>query len=466
MRKRLRAVLARMRGVFALMRGVFALMRGVLALMRGVLALMRGVLALMRGVLVLAAALVVTCPAGAYINLVTVPERGEVQLTIYNSEDLTLVQERRTLAFKQGENTLEFSWAGTKIDPTSVQFRPIEHADRLEVLDVTFPAFVKNTLVWHINADRDLTADVEISYFTSGLTWEADYVAVANEAETALALSGYLKVTNNSGEDYANARVRVVVGVVHLLDEIATMADDEAREKAQERLRQAIHKGELLAERKAIVKEAAGEYFLYAIAGTETIPDGWSKRFPAFEQDGVPVALTYRVDEEKWGADVQQVYTFANTEADKLGTQPLPDGVIRVYRRQGDALSYVGRQVLASVPVGDEAELELGPERGIRVETKQTDYRKEKLDIRGTRVFGYDETETVRIEVTNGTERTVELEVTRGFVGDWAIVRADLPYTPKDYRSVTFAVSVPQKTSTAFTYTLVTHRGTNAERNE
>lgn len=426
----------------------------------------------LRTALALAAVLIVTYPALAYVNLVTVPERGEVQLTIYNSEDLTLVQERRTLAFKQGENTLEFSWAGTKIDPTSVQFRPLEHADRLEVLDVTFPAYVKNTLVWHINADRDLTADVEISYFTSGLTWAADYVAVADDAAAAddaggaLALSGYLKVTNNSGEDYENARVRVVVGEVHLLDEIATMADDEAREKAQERLRQAIHKGELLAERKAIVKEAAGEYFLYAIAGTETIPDGWSKRFPAFEQDGVPVALAYRFNEEKWGADVQQVYTFANTEAATLGAQPLPDGVIGVYRRDGDALSYVGRQVLAAVPVGDEAELVLGPERRIQVEVKQTEYRKERLDVRGTHVMGYDETETVRIEVTNGTDRAIELEVTRGFVGDWEIVRADLPYADEDYRSVTFAVSAAKTASTTFTYTLTTHHGSNAERNE
>ena len=125
-----------------------------------------------------------------------------------------------------------------------------------------------------------------------------------------------------------------------------------------------------------------------------------------------------------------------------------------------------GRQVLAAVPVGDEAELELGPERRIRVETNQIGYRKEKLDIRGTRVHGYDETETVRIEVTNGTERAVELEVTRSFVGDWEIARADLPYTDEDYRSVTFAVSVPQKASTAFTYTVVTHHGSNAERNE
>ncbi|MCC6465519.1 MAG: hypothetical protein IT463_09295, partial [Planctomycetes bacterium] len=39
-------------------------------------------------------------------ELVTLPKRDSVQLTIYNSEDLTLVRERRTLSFKAGANRL------------------------------------------------------------------------------------------------------------------------------------------------------------------------------------------------------------------------------------------------------------------------------------------------------------------------------------------------------------------------
>ncbi len=37
-------------------------------------------------------------------------------------------------------------------------------------------------------------------------------------------LEGYVRVTNNSGEDYENAQVRLVVGQVHLLDQIAELA--------------------------------------------------------------------------------------------------------------------------------------------------------------------------------------------------------------------------------------------------
>ncbi len=49
------------------------------------------------------------------------PSATTVQLTIYNSEDLTLVRETRTVTFKKGVNPLQFSWANTLIDPTSVR---------------------------------------------------------------------------------------------------------------------------------------------------------------------------------------------------------------------------------------------------------------------------------------------------------------------------------------------------------
>ena len=49
------------------------------------------------------------------------PSRDTVQLTIYNSEDLTLVRETRKVTFKKGANPLQFTWANTLIDPSSVR---------------------------------------------------------------------------------------------------------------------------------------------------------------------------------------------------------------------------------------------------------------------------------------------------------------------------------------------------------
>ena len=146
------------------------------------------------------------------VDLSTVPERDTVQLTIYNSEDLTLVRETRTVSFKKGDNPLQFSWANTLIDPTSVELRFLTHADKLELLDTTFPHDKPQMLYWNVQSEMDGEATVEITYFTSGITWSADYVCIANPDETQMGFEGFVRVSNNSGEEYENAQVRLVVG--------------------------------------------------------------------------------------------------------------------------------------------------------------------------------------------------------------------------------------------------------------
>ncbi|MFO0885883.1 MAG: hypothetical protein U0894_17140 [Pirellulales bacterium] len=123
-------------------------------------------------------------------------------LTIYNGEDLTLVRDRRTVTFKKGVNPLQFSWAGTRIDPTSVNLRFATHADKLEVLETTFPHGKPSMLYWNVSSEHEGEVELEISYFTSGISWTADYIGISDAAEKKLDLEGYVRVQNNSGEEY------------------------------------------------------------------------------------------------------------------------------------------------------------------------------------------------------------------------------------------------------------------------
>src|SRR6185503_12715713 len=109
-------------------------------------------------------------------------------------------------------------------DPTSVEFKALTHSDQVEVLDASFPPRAPNTLEWRINSEFAGEVVVEIRYFTSGISWSADYVCEANKNETLMDFSGAVRVTNNSGEDYENAQVRLVVGVIRLVQEIADLA--------------------------------------------------------------------------------------------------------------------------------------------------------------------------------------------------------------------------------------------------
>ncbi len=158
------------------------------------------------------------------VDLSTVPKRNTVQLTIYNSEDLTLVRETRTVTVKKGVNPLQFSWANTLIDPTSVELRFLTSADRLDVLDTTLPHDKPQMLYWNVNSDIDGEATIQITYFTSGITWKADYTLVADKEEKAVGFEGFVRVFNNSGEEYEDAQVRLVVGTINLVEKIAQLA--------------------------------------------------------------------------------------------------------------------------------------------------------------------------------------------------------------------------------------------------
>ena len=100
--------------------------------------------------------LIINIPATwAKVDLVTLPGRDTVQLTIYNSADLTLVRESRALTLKQGINKLQFSWANTLIDPTSLEMKPLAHADQIDIFDLTFPTRVKNLGLWNVQSGRE-----------------------------------------------------------------------------------------------------------------------------------------------------------------------------------------------------------------------------------------------------------------------------------------------------------------------
>ncbi|MEM7020240.1 MAG: DUF4139 domain-containing protein, partial [Pseudomonadota bacterium] len=318
------------------------------------------------------------------IDLSTIPSRDTVQLTIYNAEDLTLVSETRALSFKKGVNPLQFSWANTLIDPTSVELKFLDQTDKLELLNTTFPHDKPEVLYWQIQSEHDGAATVEISYFTSGISWAAVYVAIANTEETTLQLESFVRVTNNSGENYENAQVRLVVGTINLVEAIAQLARSIGRlegfsqgtELKQQALRSRIQEQEFSADAvmslddieevvvtgaKEIGKESLSEYFIYTIEGTETIPHQWSKRLKSFTAEEMPINIEYRYRPREYGDQLVRLYLSTNDEKSELGTTPLPEGQIRIFHQQSQgSLSYLIERTLKYTPIGDKIELNLG----------------------------------------------------------------------------------------------------------
>ena len=449
------------------------------------------------------------------IELNVLPRRDDVQLTIYNAEDLTLVRETRKLTLKRGWNWLQFMWSNTLIDPTSLSLEPKTHADQIEITQLVYPPRLNELARWTIFSEFDGEAEFELTYFTSGLQWKAFYEATLSPDEQSMQLRSFVRIDNGSGEDYENAQTRLVVGEVNLVDRIADLANRRAFSSAPRSGANAFDcvtsgilsdmKGdkiendlfsnwsmladdEFVLDQKEIVKQALSEYQLYTIEGRETIPDGWGKRLPSFDVQEIGITNLYKYDEERWNNSTMRFLSFANTEACQLGETPLPEGTVRIFGRDGSPsrpqsalgqhalpLSYIGASDIKYIPIGEEVELELGATQKVKVEPVLMQTRTENYEFYQTDnppeddemddlfggphwykgdISGWDEITNWKIEITNTRDLPVEVEITRSTGSNEWTLQTDAPYEKQDARHIRFTIRLEPYSKQEINYEL------------
>jgi len=426
-------------------------------------------------------------PASA-IELVILPRRESVQITIYNSADLTLVREKRNITMKKGWNWLQFMWANTLIDPTSLSLEPLEQKDKIDIQQLVFPARLRELGRWLIHSKISGRVPFEITYFTSGLSWRAFYMGTLSQDEKSMHLNGYVRVTNNSGEDYEDAQTRLIVGQVHILDQVAELArrqypygspiqihdrkggvggtfGDEIKYDVTDKLESLeFEKMKEIDDLglKEIIKEGLSEYFLYSIEGTETIPNEWGKRLLSFEADDIEIESLYKYDENRWGEGTIRFVKFTNDRDHNLGETPIPDGNVKIYGRadkQGH-LSYIGGANVKYIPVNEEVELNLGPARLVQVEPKLMDFQMENYMFDANdNITGWDELRTWKVEITNTRTLPVEIEITRDFGTKFWTLQSELPYEKYDITRARFNLTIEPRSKSSFEYTVRTYHG-------
>ncbi|MDP6629731.1 MAG: hypothetical protein QGH42_02660 [Kiritimatiellia bacterium] len=427
--------------------------------------------------------LMLATAAFASVDLVTLPTREGTQLTIYNSEDITMVREHRLLTVKPGINRIQFSWANTLIDPTSIDFRILDHVDQVDLLDTTFPSGRNDALQWNIRSGMAGKIPVEIRYFTSGITWKADYVGMANSDETEMGLTGYVRVYNNSGELYDNAQVRLVVGTINLVEKIADLArrpapTGEILQKFRKGKKQALYaemdmlvadEGAALFEcaadddlddrRKQVKKQGLSEYFIFTIAGREDIKHQEPKRLVSMDVADVPLTAIYKLTDRDGGQRFTKYYRFKNKklldkrgkeqdlpDMENLGVSPLPDGMVRLFSEYANRdLAYVGGTSTKYVPIGDRVEVSVGADTDITMIRRVKDQGisnviarqyKRRLDDEWVLYYDlldYDETFVYEEEIVSGKPMDVEAEIERRFNAN--VILWGSEGKPKDWNS-------------------------------
>ncbi len=323
----------------------------------------------------------------AAVGLTTVPNRDVVRMTIYNAVDLTLVQESRSLILKKGLNRIQYQWAGTLIDTTSLELRAVDKAADTDIVGIIYPPNSPATLIWEVESRIEGPATFEISYFTSGISWNADYVVRATPDETHADIEGWVAVTNNSGENYPRTEVRLVVGSINLIEQIRDLATGQLKERNRILNRTEFKSGRgrnlferaIVVDKKMIAEELSakfsdkdgapevvsarlGDYHIFTVSGVQTITHRATARFQAINnKKPLPIEVLYRVGFME--NEATKLYRFINDTAHELPIGPLPDGqwhIFQVTDAKTKTLSYSGTTNHDYVPPDQKVELDLG----------------------------------------------------------------------------------------------------------
>jgi len=374
--------------------------------------------------LLLGVALWLPSLAEARIKLITLPVRERVEIQL-DHDHATLVEEERIVPLVAGVNQIDFSWANTQIDPSTIVFRVLPpapgddhaHTPNVNVLSVTYPPG-ENALVWQVASEASTSVIVRISYLLGGLTKSFNYRAIAEHDESTLTLSQYIRVQNFAGEAYDDSEIFV----------------------------------------------GLGDTFLKPIGVNET------KQMLVERYEQLPVTKTYTADLHRFGwldqaqfkLRVPMHYRLENTQDMGLGVAALPGGKVRIFQKDSPdsnaTTAFLGEDFAAHTPVGNHADLFLGVAQDIVV--------KRTIESRNTdRVAGnlYHRRVTLKYEIENFKDEAVtlnlveqieavrrELGLASGQPAEWVLGEATTfagdPVADETHQNqIAFAVDLPQR---------------------
>ncbi len=420
-----------------------------------------------------------------------------VSVTVYNN-NLGVVKEKRTVTLNKGKTRFYVSDVPTQIDPTSVHVKfdgtvleqnyKYDLANRNAILrkyidknitltdengksisgelvslggddlvlakkeggltvlsglkkykielDALPKGFVtKPTLEYLVKSKRKGESEIELSYFTGGMSWSAEYVAVLNDDDTKMKLNSWVSIENNSGATFKNAKVKLVAGEVNRArDEnpypVYAMAKDFAEPES------------------GIKERSFFEYHIYELPRRTTLANREKKQIAFFNAENIQVRkkYLYRSYVGNKMQNVKVTLEFKNDKANGLGI-PLPAGKVRLFKKDGESLEFAGEDKIEHLAEGETVFLTIGKAFDVKGKTEELNRRKIAKGVYETEY---------KITILNAKNDAVTVETLQRFYGDWEILRSDAKYSKINSRTAKFEIEVPAKGKTSVKFTVRT----------
>lgn len=314
------------------------------------------------------------------------------------------------------------------------------------------------TLIWQIAPGQALPAAVQLNYAAAGLFWSASHEAILADNARSISLSTRVRLQNQSGRDFSNARIRLALSDKGQFAPLVPAPGDPRAEKAPA-LRYSSDGKSWVPERTAA---SAAIVATYDLPRPLTLPvDGevYASLSPPSSipvetrhvYDGVRFDRYQRNRRTDWNlgtesaAAVETMLTFKNEQP-----SPLPPGEFRLLRGQAErSLEWIGTDWLPALKPGESTTLQLGPAAGLSGRRVRTGYN----EVVPLKVSEESFEITLENRTTADQSITVVEHLYRG--ENHEITAASAEHVPgDDPHSIRFQVPVKADAQKSFTYTV------------
>ncbi len=297
----------------------------------------------------------------------------------------------------------------------------------------------KPALEWLVDSSEDKNHTLELSYMTSGMNWNANYIAVVNKDDSNLDMNGWVTVTNNAGTTFKDASLKLVAGDIHRASVPAYggISDYAIAEKA-------------ITSRFA--EEKLFEYHMYDLKGKTTLRNNEQKQISLLSADNVNVEKEY-VYENSYGwyygsgrtNKINVMLNFNNTEKNNLGIA-LPKGTVRVFKKDNSGkLQFIGEDNIDHTPKDEIIRIFVGQAFDVLGERKQMDYK-----AISDRVYEY----VWEITLKNHKDSDIVVTVLENTGGDWEVTEETYPHVKESNNRIKWRIPVKANSESKLTYTI------------
>jgi hypothetical protein len=319
------------------------------------------------------------------------------------------------------------------------------------------------TLSISLDAGAPGTRPGTLSYLTTGLGWNADYVALFDEAKSTIDVQGWVTLRNENNVAFSNAETVLVAG-----------APGNGGRYGNAGIAPGTLPGRESANRKRL-----GDFYLYPIERRITIAPNQQKQVSFLSVGGVPAKKLYQftndwLSTQKEAISATTVLSFSSSKDGGLG-DALPAGTVRVYIRDSKGQpQFIGENQIGHTPMGSTLNIPTGLAFDVKV--KPTLEKRELINSEEWKrtgkyritVEGYDpvvisEEETVKYyrtsmsyTVTNARPDPVTVDLVQGGLdnGGWHDTRVSSESIKGEQRSLderVWRVTVPGNGQTVLT---------------